>query len=327
MKERLLELLQIWGPSSREHDVTAWLAEAIRSHVDEVQVDPLGNLLATRSARGGGSGHVLLSANMDQAGGVVLYVEEDGRIRFNNVGVFPVTGAVGHTARFAGDLTGVVCYDSAEEAKDLAIGKLWVDIGATTKAEALAQVKPGNLFVLERAPVHLGPDVVASPHLKGRAGAAVLLAVAAALPPTAPTITFAFTAQGAVDSRMARPVGQRVSPDLTVVVDLTNEGKGVKMGKGPVLRLRDDGFVIYPAARSALEQAAQRANVRLQPEVLLKDGVTQAGAYMVSGPAHAVGLLALPARGVHTLHEQVNLQDLQAATQVLIELAASYGHK
>ncbi len=107
--ELLERLCQAPGIGSREKAVRDVVREEIGSLVDEVRVDALGNLIATR--RGSGP-RIMIAAHMDEIGFVVRHIDDNGFIRLQPVGGFDprvlvAQRVVVHT-RAGGTLPGVI---------------------------------------------------------------------------------------------------------------------------------------------------------------------------------------------------------------------------
>ncbi len=78
--ELLRELTDAFGPSGFEDEVREALQRIVEPYVDELRVDTLGNLIATR--RGTSDRTLMLDAHMDEIGFIVSFVEEGGFLRF-----------------------------------------------------------------------------------------------------------------------------------------------------------------------------------------------------------------------------------------------------
>src|SRR3990170_279505 len=92
---RLLEkLCNACAVSGDEGEVRAIVLEQVRPHADEVRVDALGNVLATRrgqptagkKAAGRKRLRVMVAAHMDEVGFMLTNDEGDGIFRFDTVG-------------------------------------------------------------------------------------------------------------------------------------------------------------------------------------------------------------------------------------------------
>ncbi|BDG59153.1 zinc-binding metallopeptidase family protein [Caldinitratiruptor microaerophilus] len=325
MKDLLGQLSGLWGPPGREEAVAKALADLVRPHVDEVRTDALGNVLAVRRAGSAPARRLLLLAGMDGPGGVVLDGTAEGYLRFAPVGGLSLVAARGQRVRFADGTAGVVGGEPVEDPKDLKVQNSWIDIGARDRDDALARVAPGSFFALDQPLTAIG-DWVAGPNLAGRAGCAVLVALAGRLarnPGHRNEVHLAFTVQGTVAPRGARTAAFQVQPDLAVVVTAAPDEPGAgraRVGQGPVLRLREAGWVLRAPARRELEEAARTAGVRWQPEVAEKGASDAPGAEAAAGGV-PVAVAGYPVRYRGTPAEVVAPADLEALVDWLAALA------
>jgi len=82
--QRLLERLSnAHGISGREGSIQEIVREEIGPYVDEIRVDNLGNLVATKN---GERPSVMIAAHMDEIGLMTKYVDEKGFMRFVTIG-------------------------------------------------------------------------------------------------------------------------------------------------------------------------------------------------------------------------------------------------
>jgi putative aminopeptidase FrvX len=96
---RLLEkLCNACAVSGDESEVRSIVLDEIRSHADHVEVDAIGNILATRLGKSSPRKkrlRVMLAAHMDEIGFMLIHREEGGIFRFNTVGGIDVRQLVG----------------------------------------------------------------------------------------------------------------------------------------------------------------------------------------------------------------------------------------
>lgn len=77
----LLERLSnAFGVSGFEEEIREIIQKLIKPYIDEMRVDALGNLIATRAGRS--PRKLMLDAHMDEIGFMVSYIEENGFLRF-----------------------------------------------------------------------------------------------------------------------------------------------------------------------------------------------------------------------------------------------------
>ncbi len=327
MKDILRKLTAAWGPSGRESEVAREIESLIRPHVDEVRVDPLGNVIA-RLGPGQGGG-VMLSAHMDQANLVVTDAMKDGLLRFAVIGKLEAASLPGSRVRSRTGAPGVVALEDGLETKDIAAGKMVIDIGAADRDAARKVAGTGEVFLPESELVDLGGDRVSSPALDDRAGCAALIAVAQALKAKGRlphVVSFVFSVQGAVAPRGARAAAFGLEPDLGLAVDVTpargagKAGTQLELGQGAAIRVKEGGYVVPPQVRAWLQKAAEAAGVPHQDDVSSSEAdASDAQAIEIAGSGVLTGMVGLPGRWARTTACTVSLADLDAAVKLLVK--------
>lgn len=324
--DRLHRLAAVWGPPGREHKVAESLQELIRPHVDELRTDPFGNLIAVR--RGSpGARRVMLTAHMDTIGAIALNVSDKGLIYLGPVGDFKAYSAIGQRVVWGSGVVGVLQHESVADPKEIHMKKLWCDIGATSREEALTNVSLGDMCTLVGELQQMG-DYVVGPGLDNRAGCAVLLEVAEHLKETAHEVIFAFTSQGEVGPRGAGTAAFGVVPNLAFVVDVAAAGdvpKGpkvdVKLGQGAALKLKDGNYMAHHDLSELVRRVANEHQLPLQTEIVAgPGGHTDAQVVSVSGQGVPTAVLDIPARYRGTAGEMISMRDLHATADLVMKL-------
>lgn len=321
--ERVQRLAALWGPSGREQKVSAALEELITPFVDEVKQDRFGNLLAIKKGQGGGR-RVLLTAHMDTAGALALNVSEKGLIYLAPVGGFKAHYAVGQRVVWGSGVVGVLQCEHAEEAKEIDMKRLFCDIGATSKEEALDNVALGDMCTFV-ADAQVMEDLIVAPGLDNRAGCAVLLEVAEHLAGTEHEVVFAFTSQGEVAPRGGGVAAYGTEPDIAFVVDTTLSGDiprapkvATRLGGGPALKLKDAGYMAHHGVASLVQGVAEEQAIPVQLEIA--SGVSEAQVVSLAGQGVPTAVIDIPVRYRGTAGEMVNLRDLHGAADLLLKL-------
>lgn len=328
MMERLHRLTAAWGPAGREQRVAELLQEMIAPFADEVRTDRFGNLLAVR--RGSGQGlRVMLSAHMDTIGAIATEANEQGLIRVAPVGGLRTQNAMGQRVVWGGGVVGVLQHEPVADVKEIEFKRIWCDIGASSRAEALENVALGDICTLVGDLQAMG-DLVAGPGLDNRAGCAVLLQVAEYLEGSEHDLLFAFTCQGQVGPRGSGVAAYGLSPDLAITVDLTpaevpgGPQRGVNLGGGPALKLKDGGFMAHLPLAELVQQTAADFSIPLQIEIgSSPDGQHDAQTIAQSGQGVPTAVIDIPVRYGGTAVEAVNVRDLHGAADLLLKLLGS----
>lgn len=326
LQEHLHRLTAIWGPAGREYKVAAALEEAIRPYVDEVHTDAVGNLIAVRKGRPGGK-RVMLTAHMDTPGALALEVSTEGLIHLAPVGDLKAHHLVGQRVVWGSGVVGVIQHGAVDAPKELTFQKLWCDIGASSREEALDNVRLGDMCTLVGELQQMGDDLISGPNLNNRAACAVLLEVAEHLDETPHEVAFVFTTQGSLGPRGAGPAAYGLKPDAALVVETAPSGGlpggprvQVRMGEGPALKLKDGAFMAHWPLSELVRSVAETDGIPLQTEINPDLVRTDAQAISSCGWGVPTAVLDLPARYIGTAGEMVSLRDLMAAADLLMKL-------
>jgi len=323
MIETIKKLVEAYGPSGHEEQVRALILGLIGGLADEISVDALGNVIAWRRSGKEGALKVMLSAHMDEIGMMVTHVDKNGFLRFTAIGgLFPNT-LHGNRVRFADGTIGVIGVDSDVPATSSpTLEQLFIDV---SDGQARHAIKVGDAAGLARDLVVRGERLVAK-SMDDRIGCAVQIEVMRQLKASPHDIAFVFSVQEEVGLRGARTAAYAVDPDLAIAIDVTRTGdtpKGLKMavelGKGPAIKVKDSGMLASPEVIALMEQAAKRAGVPYQREVLER-GSTDAASMQLTRAGVRAGCLSIPCRYIHTTSETVDLNDVQNGIKLLLTL-------
>ena len=321
MIETIRNLVEAYGPSGHEDQVRALILEQISGLADEVGVDSMGSVIAWRRSGQEGAPRVMLSAHMDEIGLMVTHVDKDGFLRFTNIGgLFPNT-LHGNRVRFADGTVGAIGVDAEVEASTAPrLEQLFVDVSDGGQKHS---IRVGDAAGLARELVVRG-DRLTAKSMDDRIGCAVQIEVMRQLKETPNDVAFVFSVQEEVGLRGARTAAYTVDPDIGIAIDVTRTGdtpRGIKMevalGKGPAIKIKDSGMLAAPEVIALLEQAARRAGIPYQREVLER-GSTDAAAMQLVRAGVRAGCLSIPCRYIHTTSETVDLNDVQNAVKLLV---------
>ncbi|MEW6546986.1 MAG: M42 family metallopeptidase [Bacillota bacterium] len=336
MKEETRELIrsltEAFGPSGQEDQVREIIASLVRPHVDEVRTDALGNLICTRHPRPGAATapmagaegkKVVLAAHMDEIGIMVTHIDDKGFLRFGVIGGVNPYRCVAERVVFANGTVGVVGVEKLDDIKDLRVEKLFVDIGAPSRDEALKKVNVGDAAAFTRPLLRAGNRLVAK-AMDDRIGCVVLVEVARRLAACPHQVYFVFTVQEEVGLRGARTSAFGLAPDVAIAVDVTLTGdtpKGevmeVSLGKGAAIKVKDASLICHPGLRRLLVETARTHGIAYQLEVLERGG-TDAGAMQLVREGVPAGVVSVPCRYVHTASEMVDEGDVEACIELLV---------
>ena len=322
----LHDILTAYGASGREDAVRKVIAGALVGHVDAMETDAMGNLIAVKKGNGTGR-RVMLCAHMDHIGLIAVDADEKGYIRVANVGGIDPQNMISMHVVFSNGVEGVVDAEPVEG--KIKVFDLFVDIGASSREEALSRVAIGDVCVMKPRISKLGEHRLASPAMDDRIACYVLLEAMLALPDDLKNdVAAVFTVQEELGVRGATTAAYALSPDLGIAIDVTIAGdtpgeKGhlpMKLGAGAAVKIMDVGAVSTPWVTHMMLDAAKENNIPVQREVLPFGG-TDAMAIQRTKGGIPSGAISIPCRYVHSAAETVDLRDVQAALDLALACA------
>ena len=332
----LKRLLDTPGPSSFEAaPARVWRAEA--ASFAEVRADVVGNSFATVEGQGGPT--ILLAGHIDEIGIIVTWVDDKGFVYFEPIGGWDPQVLVAQRIRFLGrhgDVFGVIGKKPIhrmkpdEREKASKITDLWVDIGASSQAEALEHLAIGDAGVIDSQLIELPNRKIVSRSIDDRIGAFVVLEALrryAANPGVARVVAAATTQEEiGYAGGGARVAAQSLEAHMAIAVDVTfaTDHPGMKkeelgehnIGGGPVLTR---GSVVSPVAFGLLRDTAERLKIPYSVHAAGRLTSTDADAIHLTRHGVATALLSIPNRYMHSPNEMVSLDDLDKAADLIAE--------
>ena len=329
--EWLEQLCQIDGVSGAEDRVAEWilahLPQDCRAHRDA-----RGNLICEKKGEKAPKNKMLFAAHMDEVGFMITGVTPEGYLRFTTVGGIDPKVVYGRSVRVGG-ISGVIggkathlC--SADEKKQVPKpSELLIDIGAASKEEAEALVRPGDTAVFAGEFSRLEGGLVKSRAIDDRAGCALLLDLAEQTPDY--DMVLAFTVQEEVGLRGAKAAAFGVQPDIAVVVDATTAADTIgvaadkqvcRVGEGAVISFMDKRTLYDADLYARILEIAKKKNIRAQSKTMVAGG-NDAGAIQLAGRGARVAAVSLPCRYLHSPACVVAKRDMEQTLALLQELA------
>ncbi|MEW6716568.1 MAG: M42 family metallopeptidase [Chloroflexota bacterium] len=325
MKSIIKTLVETPGPSGYEAQVRAVVRKMVEPFADEVKVDALGNLLVRKC--GSDERKVMLAAHMDEIGIMATHVDENGFVRFTNIGGVRPFNCLGGRVRFLNGALGIIGAERMlDESKVPPLEKMYIDVGASSPKDCPVHV--GDVAAFERPFLDLGDRLVAK-AMDDRIGVAALIETLRCLKTPLHEVVFVFSVQEEVGLRGATTAAFGISPYVGLAVDVTRTGDtpkeakmDVALGKGPAIKVRDRGMLSDPRVVDWMVRAAKKAGLPYQMEVLER-GTTDAKAIQITQAGVPAGCLSIPCRYIHAPSEMVDFGDVQQAVKLLLELLHS----
>jgi len=318
----LRQATAIPGVTGNEGAVAAFIADAFRPFVDEVEITPLNCVIAHKKGNGP---KVLICAHLDEIGMMVSKIEEDGSLRLQSVGGVDPRVLPGMRVRVFtkdGELMGVVgatpphLLKDADKKNNYNWETLFVDMGMSAE-KVREKVKVGDTVCFEARYVELKNGRVATKTADDRACVAIMLEAAQRLCEMKyeADLYFVATCQEEIGSYGAATAGFGVDPEIAIALDVchantpgapalrTHELNNVVATKGPF---------INRYLRKKLDEIAREINVEVQVGVAARNTATDADSLTIVRGGVPTVLLELPLKYMHT---SVETFDMHAVTE------------
>jgi putative aminopeptidase FrvX len=334
-----MRLLRAPGPSGHESVPAKVWRDYCSTFAQEVGGDRVGSSYARVPGTAGGL-TVAVVGHIDEIGLHVSHIDDDGYLRFGQVGGWDASVLIGQRVRIRtreGDVTGVIGRKPIHLLKDddrrkvPELKELHIDIGAKDGEEAGKLVRIGDVAVIDAEPIDFRHDRIVSRSLDNRVGCYVAAESARLVAESggAPGDVLAL----AVAQEETTFAGSRTSafahePDVAIVVDLTfaTDQPGIELGtitkhpldSGPVVAR---GTSLHPLVFELLYEAGEAEGIPFTLESLGKGTGTDADAIHLSRAGVPTGLVSLPCRYMHSPVEMVSLADIDATARLIAAFA------
>lgn len=327
MKSLIQKLTETFSPSGYEHDIRQVIRTEIESLVDEIKVDPLGNLIARKGKAGKIGKRIMLAGHMDEIGLIATHIDPNGFVRFSGIGgLYPHTLYSGRV-RFVNGTTGVIGGERITDInKTLSVSQLFIDVGATDPKNC--PVKTGDVAAFERPFFDMGKRMI-SKAMDDRIGCAVMIEALRTLKNSPHELYFVFTTQEEVGLRGATASAYGIDPEIGISLDVTATGDtpksrrmDISLGKGPAIKIKDGGMLSDVRVVDWMTRTAEKAKIPYQREVL-EGGTTDATAIQLTRSGVPVGCISIPCRYIHSPSEMVDTDDVMNATKLLVAMLSA----
>lgn len=324
--ELLKKLSECFSPSGREDKIREIIKNEVEPYVTDVYTDALGNLIAHKKGNGK---KLMLAAHMDEIGFMITHIEENGFLRFTNVGGIHAANCINLGVVFENGTAGVISYEEKEGTNNINLDKMYMDIGAASYEEASRVVEIGSMAVPEGTLKEIGNSVMGK-ALDDRCGCWALIKAIQNAKECPNELFMVFTVQEELGLRGAKTAAYAIDPDMGFAVDvsMTNDTPNCRhaslsLGKGAGLKMKDASFIINPKAREFMLGCAKKAGIEYQLEAAAYGG-TDAGAINLSRSGVPAGTISVPCRYSHSPREVISKSDLEntaALVRKMIETA------
>ncbi len=323
IKQFLKDICETPGVSGYEQNVAKLVNRAFIDYADEARQDRLGNVVFYKKGNGETRPRILLAAHMDEIGFVAKDIEENGFIRFANIGGFDPRTVLGQEVMIHGleDISGVIgskpphLQSEEEQTTTIKLEDMIIDTGLN-KEEISKKVKIGDSITVKREMLDLMNNRVAGKALDNRAGVVALYEGIKELNKINhyADVYFVMTVQEEVTMAGGLTSAYGIDPDLGIAVDVgfgstpdINKASTIDLGKGPGITL---GGNIHPGFRKRLIEVAGEYNIPFQTTINPGPTGTDARAIQISREGIPALVISIPLRYMHTSVEVIDMKDI-----------------
>lgn len=339
MREQSLEflkrLISAPSPSGFEQHVAQLYRDYAEAYADRITTDVHGNV--TAAVNTGATMKIMLAGHMDEIGFIVHHISDEGLLYFSAIGghdsIIPVgqmvwvhgrrriAGAIGRKA--------IHLLGGEEGKKKPELRDLWIDIGASSRAEAEEAVQVGDVVTYQHEFQPLLGDRAAARAFDNKLGLFIVAETLRLLKEEGGLhegvgVYAVGTVQEEIGSRGARTAAHAIGAQAGLAVDVDHaiDYPGVSkaqygqldLGKGPsVSRGANTNPVVFDLVRRAASEEGIPFQLRVAPGAT----PTDANAMQINGPGMATGLLGIPLRYMHTPCEVVSLTDVENCARLM----------
>jgi endoglucanase len=330
----LVELLDAKSPTGHEFASQAVVDKYVKPAAHAYTKDALGNRIATVNPQG--SPTVMFAGHIDEIALLVSYIDDKGFLYFEFLGGHDLVIPSGRRVRIL-TKNGPVLAVTGKRAVHLLSTEdrrkvperhdIWLDIGATSKAEAEKIVRIGDPAVYDESFELLRGSIGAARAFDDKAGCYIVMETLLRLarePKLDARVVSVATTQEEIGTRGAQVAAQGIAPDVSVTVDVTHatdhpDADNRKFGRvslsgGPVLAR---GPNINPLVFDRLVSVAEELKIPYQVEAAPRPTGTDARAIQMANAGVACGLLSVPLRYMHTPGEIVDLAVVEQSVRLL----------
>lgn len=337
--EFLERLIITPSPTGYEAEGQKVWREYVTEFADKTESDTYGSALA-RLTVSNDVPTIMLEAHADEIGMIVQHISDDGFITLNKLGGSDstiarakrvtiynkrgrVSGVVGNTAIHLQDTKN-------GGGKQPAWKDIFVDIGVSSKEEALKLVQIGDPVTYTDEFDFLSDEIITGRALDNRIGGFVIAQTMKIIKRKRKDLKVNVLALNSVQEEVggfgARMMTYRHMPDAAIVTDVTHatdtpginqkEHGTVKLGDGPTVQ---HGGANHLALVEFIEDVASKNNIQIQHEATSIRTGTDTDSIFFQQTGIPSALISLPLRYMHSPVETASLKDLEDLISLMAE--------
>ena len=340
-KEFLKVLSDGTSVSAYEYKMEDTIRYAFHKYIDENKIDDLGNIIGLKKGKNNSSNlKIMLAAHMDEIGLMVKYIEDNGFIRFTNIGGIDPRTILGQEVIVHGseDLFGVIVskpphlQEASEINQAIKMEDMVIDLGYS-KEQLEGIINIGDPIIIKRELKSLQGDRVVGKALDNKAGIAAMYECAKMLKSIEheADVYYVSTVQEEVGTRGAFTSAYGINPNIGIAIDVgfgstpeLSKYDTLDMSGGPGITI---GGNIHPGLREHLVNMAKEYNIPFQYEITPGPTGTDGRAMQITREGIPTLCLSIPLRYMHTSVEVADMIDIKNTGKLLAFFISSISNE
>lgn len=340
-KKLLENLSNASSISGREYPLNDTLISTFEKYADDITVDALGNIIILKKGKKiDYNPKIMLAGHMDEIGLMVKNIEDNGFIKFTNIGGIDPRTILGQEVIVHGseDLFGVIgskpphLQEESEVNKAVKMEDMIIDIGYC-KEDLKDMVNVGDFISINREFQELEGERVTGKSLDNKAGIASMYEAIKELDKIEheADVYFVLTVQEEVGMVGGFTSAYKINPDIGIAIDVgfgstpeLPKKDTLDLGKGPGITL---GGNIHPTLRKEAVKIAKEYNIPFQVEVTPGATGTDARAMQITREGIPCLCLSIPLRYMHTSVEVIDMVDVKNTGKLLAFFISSISNE
>lgn len=329
VKNMLKDLSSLNAVSGNEKNMWKFLCNTFKSYCDKVEVDKFGNIIALKKGQKSGK-KIMVTSHYDEIGLLVKSIDENGFIRFTNIGGVDPKILLAQEVVIHGkeNIYGVIgakpphLLNREEAKKALDIKKLYIDTGMS-REKLMKIVSIGDFISFKHVFLELQSEMVSSKSFDNRCSVVAMLVALEKLSDIKhdQDIYFISSVQEEVHLTGAITASYNLNPDIAIVLDVCSgdtpdapRERTSTCGRGPAIAI---GPILHKGLTNRLIDTAKNENIPYQIGVEAGTTGTEAYATQVSRCGIPTVLISIPLRYMHTSLETISIKDTETCGKLV----------
>lgn len=340
-RELLEYLCQKFGPTGFEGEVADAIIEQLGNDCDKIVKDSLGNVYAVVNGEGQAPrDRIMISSHMDEVGFMITSIDDDGYIKFANLGGIDPKVLYGKQVTLGNENkknNGVIAAKAIHHKRRedrysvTPIKEMYIDIGAKDGDEVREYVNVGDFGVFNSDFVFFGTDnkFAKGKAIDDRAGCCAMIEIVRKMREEKVVLPFdvyfCFTVREEVGLSGAKVAAEKVRPSRAIILESTAIGdiagapahkRVADVGSGGVVSLMDRSTIYDTEFVNFTLETAKINDIKAQVKRYVSGG-NDAGHIHKSGKGVKCVAISMGTRYLHSPACVASMEDYESIRELV----------